>query len=464
MSLILMGSQMKQWWRSVTLSIKLITPKNLYGRFLLIIFLPFFLVQVIGLSYFFDSHLTRFASRLSLAIAGDVAFIMEQLPQEVAREYESLRLRVRRDMDILIKSDPPQTLPPPPSINFWWLHQRELLKALEARLPFPFVLNADISDGWADIYVQDGTKIIHFLVAKDRLYSSTGRVFVIWWLGSGVFLLMIALVFMSNQIRPIRRLARVADRFGRGDDVSDFRPSGAREVRQAGHAFMIMQQRIKRQINQRTIMLAGVSHDLRTPLTRMKLQLAMVPDSLSKELEMDLNEMETMIEEYLSFVHDMRDEAPSPIVLGPLLTSLVSEFRKQGLDVDCELEPIDTVIASLRVTLFRRGISNILSNAQRYATRAFISAQHNEQTVTIYIDDDGPGISTDEREVVFEPFYRQEPSRNVRTGGVGLGLTVAREVIMTHGGDISLADSPRGGLRCMITLPIDQGLLKTDRP
>jgi two-component system osmolarity sensor histidine kinase EnvZ len=271
--------------------------------------------------------------------------------------------------------------------------------------------------------------------------------------GSSLVLFAVATLFMRNQVRPIRRLAVAAKNFGKGRDVPGYHPSGASEVRQAADAFIEMRERIKRQIAQRTEMLAGVSHDLRTPLTRMKLQLEMLGWRPGvEELKADVSEMERMVEGYLAFVRGEGAAPPEPHDISALLEQVVSGARKEGARIDLHAE--DDLVVPVRFDSFKRCLGNLVSNAAHYGQHVQVRAGRREDAVEILVDDDGPGIPSDQREAVFRPFFRLDPSRNPETGGVGLGLTIARDVARGHGGELQLDDSPLGGLRARLRVPI----------
>jgi two-component system osmolarity sensor histidine kinase EnvZ len=276
---------------------------------------------------------------------------------------------------------------------------------------------------------------------------------VLWMIGSSIILFAIASVFMRNQVRPIRELAAVSEAFGKGGDVGGYRPSGASEVRQAGAAFVVMRERLRRFLLQRTEMLAGISHDLRTPLTRMKLELALLDDGPSVAgLRADVADMERMVDSYLAFVRGDGEEQPQPTDLARLLADLVADEQRAGHPVRLVTEGELTV--TLRPQAVRRSIRNLLANATRHGARIELRAKRRERSIKILIDDDGPGIPSVSREDVFKPFFRLDASRNSTTGGVGLGLTIARDVVRAHGGDIWLEDSPLGGLRVRIKMPV----------
>ena len=301
--------------------------------------------------------------------------------------------------------------------------------------------------------IQTALGVYTVILPERRVYTPTTEVFIIWMTGSSVLLSAIALLFMRNQIRPIRRLAEAAEAIGKGRDVPGFKQEGASEVRQAAAALMVMRDRLTRQITQRTAMLSGVSHDLRTPLARMKLQLAMMKDDADKaELVSDIAEMETMLEAYLAFARGEEFESIVSVDLDDFIHEVVATMRhdQDAITIDANVG----AIVPIRRNAIKRCIGNLVGNALRYGKHAKISVDWRDQAVQILVDDDGPGIDASRREEVFRPFTRLEESRNSSTGGVGLGLTIARDIARSHGGDIILEDSPMGGLRARLWIPV----------
>ncbi|MBY0407591.1 MAG: HAMP domain-containing protein, partial [Rickettsiales bacterium] len=311
--------------------------------------------------------------------------------------------------------------------------------------------------GTIELRVKLPDRVLRLYTSVKRLDRRTTVLFVLWMFGVSVLFLLIAVLFLRNQIRPIRRLAEAADNFGRGVDMPDFRPHGASEVKKAARAFLVMRERIRRQLRTRTEMLAGISHDLRTPLTRMKLELAMLPESEAtresiRELGDDVLQMERMIEEYLNFARgDGREEAV-PVSLRGLLEDVVSDYQRQHSKL--QLLPSGDAVVGIRVSAMRRVLHNVIDNALRYGTQCRVSLHFREKTADIVVDDNGPGIPADKYEEVFKPFSRLELSRNIKTGGVGLGLSIARDSVLAHGGRIGLDRSELGGLRVVISLPL----------
>ncbi|MEE8505002.1 MAG: ATP-binding protein [Kiloniellales bacterium] len=437
---------------------KRILPRTLLGRSLLIIVTPLVLLQVISTWVFFDRHYDTTTKRLAQGLAGDVAIVIQMMirnPGSVERGQVFRLAQRSMHLDLTFVEDArlPQTTPSKSFNIFTSLLERKLSGALEGYVGRPFLIDARSLEKQVEIQVQLADGVLRVMVPRERLFSSTTYIFIMWMVGSSIVLFLVAMIFMRNQVKPIRRLAWAADRFGKGQDVADFRPEGATEVRRAATAFLRMRERIKRQITQRTEILAGVSHDLRTPLTRMKLELAMLGDHAARgNLEADVAEMEHMVEGYLAFARGEGAENPEPTDVSGLLRDVVGQMRREGRVVDLHVE--ETMTVPLRRQTMRRCLINLIGNAQRYGDHVSISAGQRKKSIEITIDDDGPGIPLDKREDVFKPFFRLERSRNPETGGVGLGLTIARDVVRNHGGDLMLEDAPGGGLRARIRLPV----------
>lgn len=434
--------------------IKQFLPRTLFGRSLLIIVTPLLLMQLIAVTYFYRQHWEHMTSRLAFAVAGDIAMIIEQraLLGGDRSDERDLFDRAGRTMQLTVTFEPGQILEERPPAPGHWILQSELIWALNERVGRPVTIVPEIRNHWAEIQVQIEDGVLVVLVPRWRLFSQTSQVFIIWMVGSAIVLFAVALAFMRNQIRPIRRLASAADSFGKGRDSPDFKPEGAAEVRQAARAFLVMRDRIQRQIAQRTEMLAGVSHDLRTPLTRMKLALAMLGDGPDVEdLRADVADMETMIDGYLAFARGEGRERPTPTQLAPLLKEMVTAARREGASITLDAEP-DLVVA-LRPQTFKRCVGNLLSNARRHATAIWVQAFWAGDRVEVVVDDNGPGIPEEHREAVFRPFFRLDESRTPDKRGSGLGLTIARDIARNHGGDLILGRSPRNGLRCVVRLP-----------
>ncbi|MCZ6496415.1 MAG: ATP-binding protein [Alphaproteobacteria bacterium] len=434
--------------------IRRVLPRTLLGRSLLIIVSPLILLQIFSAWVFFERHWDTVATRLARGLAGDIAATMVLLREnpgpkgrKAAFTFAHTHFQVRGSFreKAILKNATPRANP--------GRLERVLRKALSDRTKLPLAIDAESFDRDVIIDIQLPDGVLHLIAPRKRLFTSTTYLFIGLMAGSSMILFAVAMIFMRNQIRPIRRLAMAADALGKGHDVEVFRIQGATEVRQAATAFNRMRDRLQRQVSQRTEMLAGVSHDLRTPLTRMKLQLAMLGGTPSaQELKADVAEMERMVEGYLAFARGEGTEPVAQTNLRDLVEDVVAAARRAGNMVDFTAEGVLTL--SVRKEGLRRCIANLVSNATQYGTRAVVSAIRKPDFIELTVDDDGPGIPEKMHETVFRPFSRLDQSRNVETGGVGLGLTIARDMVHAHGGEIALGDSPLGGLRARIRLPV----------
>lgn len=427
-------------------------PTSLFARALLILVIPTVLVQALTAYVFFERHWDNVSRHMAISLAGDVALLVRQYHEATPPERKTLIERAHALMDIDITPMPGRTLakigrPPGTGVP-------DLEHHLRRRIENPvFIQRTDTGENIL-IDVQTGRDVLRFETSIKRLASATTTIVAVWMVGSATLLLLVATLFMRNQIRPIAALADAAEAFGRGHDMPGFRPQGAREVRQAARAFLVMKERIRRHVATRIDMLAGISHDLRTPLTRMKLHLAMLPESEDTQgLAADVTLMEHMVQEYLDFARGEGKEETSDITIAELLRDISEPFRRQNAHVTIT-DTGDTTLRGRRRALVR-ALANIVENAVRYAGECRISTHETRSHVEMYFDDNGPGIASEHRAVVFRPFTRLEPSRNQTTGGVGLGLTIARDIVLAHGGEILLADGPGGsGLRVTVRLPV----------
>lgn len=435
------------------MSIKAVLPQTLLGRALMIIVTPAILLQLLLLVIFYENHWDLIARRLAGAVVAEIAamtavhdLIGDRMPgQAELIAFQRLELLMRFERGAVL----PRPLPAPATDML----TDKLANEITDRIGRPFLIDVDHSERRVSIIIEMEDGLLYVTAPRQRLFTSTTYIFIMWMVGASVTLFTIAVIFMRNQIRPIRRLAKAVDRFGKGQDVGEFRAQGATEVRQAARAFGLMRARIKRQIVQRTEMLAGVSHDLKTPLTRMKLQIAMLGDGPDvADLKSDIEEMEHMIEGYLAFARGEGEETAVSTQIDVLLDEIVVSARRQGGDVTLDGRTGLSMI--LRPKAMRRCIGNLVSNAVRYANHVRVVARANAMTLEVTVDDDGPGIPDDRREDVFRAFFRLESSRNPRTGGVGLGLTIARDIARSHGGEVSLATAPGGGVRAILRLPL----------
>lgn len=432
--------------------IRRLLPRSLLARSLLIIVIPLVLLQVVTTVIFFERHWDTVTRRLAGSVAGDIAFLIEMLREFPDRHdwvFDQARNRIELDASLM-----PGAILPNQELELGnGRTVQTLATAMRERVRRPYRIDSRSFEDRIEIRVQLRDSVLRIFAPRKRLFSITTYIFVMWMVGTSLILFGVATVFMRNQVRPIRRLAAAAERFGMGRDVEDFRPQGATEVRQAGAAFSLMRRRIKRFIGQRTEMLAGVSHDLRTPLTRMRLQLAMLGDSPEvAELRADVDAMERMVEGYLAFARGDAPEAPVLIDLSGLVAEVVARAARDGLPIT--LEPGAPAHASIRPHQFRRCLANLIENAGRHADTIAVAYRTDAGNVEITIDDNGPGIAPERREEAFRPFVRLDDSRNPDTGGSGLGLAIARDIMQRHGGDILLESAPLGGLRVRLRLPL----------
>jgi len=431
--------------------IKSFLPRTLEGRTFLILVVPVLIAQMITVYIFFERHFSTLSVELSRAVAGDVALLIEATERSPDRRKQ-IYASAAKTLDLSVAFEPDAVLSPEVEKHWNPLIEPILETALQERIhPRRFTIGGYGDDNWVEIRVQLPDGVLDVRSPQRRLFSYTAFVFIAWVVGASLILTGIAVIFMRNQVRPIRRLALAAENFGKGRDTMRLKPAGALEVRQAAAAFLTMRDRIRRQIAQRTEMLAGVSHDLRTPLTRMKLQLALLEDGEeTEELRADVGEMETMIDAYLAFARGEGGEIPVRTDMAQLLAEVIDGQPGRDRVTLNIAEPIELTV---RPSTMKRCLGNLIGNALRYGKTVRVHAGWRQRTLTVLIDDDGPGIPPESREDVFRPFFRLEASRNVATGGVGLGLSIARDIAHGHGGEISLEDSPMGGLRVVLTLP-----------
>jgi two-component system, OmpR family, osmolarity sensor histidine kinase EnvZ len=431
-------------------------PRSLFSRSLLIVLMPLLILQAVLAYIFYERHWDSVTRWLASGFAGEVGLVVELLQAAPTAAAKSRVLDLARDhLDFAISLEPDGVLHREPATTAL---DRRLALTFAGELDRPFAIDTRpvAQPRQIAIYVQLKDGLLRVLAPRKRVDSTTTQVFIGWMIGMSALLLALAIYFMNRQVQPILRLARAVDQFGKGRDVGDFKLDGPTEIRQAGAAFNLMRKRILRHIGQRTEMLAAVSHDLRTPLTRMRLELEMLADGQAQQsdlegLRADLDEMVNVVDGYLAFARGEGQEAIVSTDLGGLLQEVAQRASAGRAPVLVELER--PVTLPLRPVAMRRCLTNLVQNAVRHARRVGIRVAAQGDHVWIAIDDDGPGIPADQREAVFKPFYRLEASRNPSTGGVGLGLTIARDIVLGHGGDIELTEAPEGGLRVLVRLP-----------
>ncbi len=431
-------------------------PKSLYARTVLIVILPIFLMQAFVTYFFFDRHWDLVTANLSANVAGQIALLTDEYENaEDGEERASIFAAAADDLQMPIRYEPERQLPENDKLSVFNVYNSAFDRELKSRLEHAYWFDTSSWPAYVEVRVQMDDGYLVFLPLRERVFATTGPIFVLWMIGVTILLGWIAIIFLRNQVRSILRLATAAEAFGRGTDAPDYRPTGATEVRRAGYAFIAMRERIKRQIRQRTDMLAGVSHDLRTPLTRLKLSLAMLkqtPEVL--ETRQDVDEMERMLDGYLAFVRNQAtDEETQTLKLSSFLSDMATRMERAGRPINLTI-PDNNSHLNIRVSAVRRAIENLLNNAHNHGENVWLSANITDQNVELIIDDDGPGIDPEHYEDVFKPFTRLDEARNQNQTGVGLGLSVVRDVSRSHGGDIRLGKAPQGGLRAIFALPI----------
>ncbi len=434
----------------ITAPIKTLAPRGLLARSLLIVLVPLVVLQAVAFTFFYGSYLNIISRRLSGGIAGEVAQTIELLDRFPADQQWILRTAWLQ-FEVPMRLVPGATLPPDTHVNQLGPMDDDLAAALAGKLHRPFRMDWTTDPRNVLIRVGLDDAVLEVEAPRKRLYASAIYLFVLWIVGTALLLFGVAALFLRIQVRAISRLAAAAEAFGMGRDRGPIKPEGAIEVRQAAAAFNRMQERITRFLAQRTEMLAGVSHDLRTPLTRLRLALAVLPPTPElqddvADMTADVEEMERMVAGYLSFARGEGAEQAQPVDLTAMLADVAAGARRAGADV--EVEAPDGLTLNLRPDAARRAVTNLVDNARRHARHVMLSVEPQERTVQVLVDDDGPGIPWDRRESVFRPFESGEG------GGTGLGLTIARDIVRAHGGDIVLEDSPMGGLRARMRLPV----------
>ena len=435
-------------------------PKGLYARALLIIITPIVVLEGVIAFAFMERHWQAVTRRLSESTARDIAALIdvyEEVPKADGPQkiIDLARDRLGLTMEVL----PPGDLPPPRPKPFFALLDRALSNELRRHVQLPFWIDTVGESKNVEIQVKHENAILRFVATRSQTYASNSHIFLLWMVGTSVILLTVAILFLRNQIRPILRLADAADAFGKGRSIpDDFRPRGAREVRQAAIAFIQMRDRITTHVEQRTTMLAGVSHDLRTVLTRFKLELALLEDTPeTRSLSADVNEMQHMLEDYLAFAKGDGGEEAKPTNLRELLEEIHDDSQSFGANIELKLRKRKgkgDLVLPLKRQALKRAITNLVTNAARFGDQIIIRAATENQWVRIEVDDNGPGIPASERDNVFRPFYRLDHARNQDDGNSGLGLAIARDIAKSHGGEIALGQSSMGGLRAIISLPL----------
>ena len=429
---------------------KKILPKRLFYRALLIVAAPILVLQLVITVVFFDSLWIKTNKGMTRALINEISTFVEVYDNEKIDRGELKNLfSLFLDLNIEFSNNKFDT-----QYNERWFSpiDRTLRRELKSKFsPGEYWFDTTSYKELIDLRIKYNEGYFKFLVSKDRVTSSSARLFALWITVPAIIMVIISLIFLKNQTRPITNLARAAERFGKGEIIEEFKPSGALEIRQAGHEFDKMRKRILRHLNQRTEMLSGISHDLRTPLTRMKLQIAFIKDKdLAKKLTEDINEMEKMLNEYLQFTSSSYMEKDEAFNLSQLIEDVINKYGNNNILQDL----VPRVYYSGRKNLINRCLNNIIDNALKYANKVEIKLNKKNTNLFIIIDDDGPGIPSKEHENVFKPFYKIDKGRAESKSSVGLGLSIASDIVRSHGGNIMLEKSKMNGLRVKIFLPV----------
>ncbi|MDB2617698.1 ATP-binding protein [Candidatus Pelagibacter bacterium] len=431
--------------------LKKILPKRLFYRALLIVAVPVLVLQLIITFVFFDSLWIKTNKGMTRALINEIStFVKVYDNEEIIKDELKNTFSLFLDLNIELVYN--QTFDYQYNERWFSPIDRTLRRELKSNFNLgEFWFNTTNYKELIDIRIKYEDGYFKFLVPKDRVSSSSARIFALWITVPAIIMVMISLIFLKNQTRPITNLARAAERFGKGEELEEFRPSGAMEIRQAGHEFEMMRKRILRHLNQRNEMLSGISHDLRTPLTRMKLQIAFIEDKdLANKLAEDINEMEKMLNEYLQFTSSSYIEKNEMFNLSELIDQVVNKYNNKNIEND--LTP--RVYINGRKNLINRCLNNIIDNALKYGGKVKIKLHKKNTNLFITIDDDGPGIPNKEHENVFKPFYKIDKGRADSKSSVGLGLSIASDIIRSHGGSITLDKSKMNGLSVKIFLPV----------
>ena len=428
--------------------IKKLLPKQLFYRALLIVAIPIIILQLTISIVFFDSLWIKTNKGMTRALIGEIKTFISAYEKE---EYnkDSLIILFQEHLDFNVKFEPYKILPKEDLERWFSPIDRNLRRELKSKIS-NYWFDTTSYKNLIDLKIKYGDGYFQFYIPKERVTSSSARLFAFWITLPAFLLITIAIIFLKNQTRPIINLARASEKFGRGEDIEEFRPSGALEIRQAGFEFEKMRKRIIRHLNQRSEMLSGISHDLRTPLTRIKLQLSFIKDKeISKKLSDDVEEMEKMLNEYLQFASSRSAETTETFDLSELLETTIMKYEKKEITTDISKE----VFLDGRKNLMQRCFGNLIDNTIKYSANVYISLRKLNNNILITIDDDGPGIPENERENVFKPFYKIDKSRGDSKSSVGLGLSIASDTVKSHGGNIKLETSPTNGLRIKVILP-----------
>jgi two-component system, OmpR family, osmolarity sensor histidine kinase EnvZ len=445
-------------WRRFKAVLAEIGPKGLYARTLIIIIAPIVLLETVVAFIFMERHWNQVTRRLSETTAREISALVSVYKNYPYNDdYTHLTDIARKSLGLTsVQVMPPGDLPTTYQRPFFGLLDLALSDEIRQHVGHPAWIDTVGQSGLVEVRIKLDDAVLRFVAPRHQTYASNSHIFLVWMVGTSVFLLTVAILFLRNQIRPILKLADAAESFGKGRPFPpDFQPRGAREVRQAAVAFIEMRDRIRTHVDQRTTMLAGVSHDLRTVLTRFKLELALLGETPEiRAMQADVNEMTHMLEDYLAFAKGDGGEEAHTTSVRELLNEIVDDAEYLDVGIDVQMRRRGDILVPLKRQAFKRAVTNLVTNAARYGDNVVIRSSVQRGQLCIDVDDDGPGVPPEQREAVFKPFYRLDQSRNQDTGHSGLGLAIARDIVRAHGGDVRLGTAEIGGLSAQIRVPL----------
>jgi len=431
--------------------IKNILPKKLFYRSLIIVATPIILLQIIITIVFFDSLWIKANKGMTHSLVNEIRTLYDIYANPDMGKKQTIINLYNKNFDFIVSFKEDEFLPQEIPERWYSPMDRSLRRELKAVFGTSYWFDTTSYKGLVDLRIKYKNNILQIFFPKNKIAPSSVRIFALWITLPGFLLISLAIIFLKNQTRPIVNLAKAAERFGKGEFVKGFRPSGAREIRLAAYEFDKMRKRITVHLNQRSEMLSGISHDLRTPLTRLKLQLELLNQKdLAKKMSDDIEEMERMLNEYLEFSRHQKNEETETVSLNNLIEDIVKKYEGRQVYVNFE----KNLIISIRLNAIKRCLVNLIDNGLSYGKKVKITTEKTNTDVIIFVDDDGPGIPEKEYQNVMKPFYRIDESRGQNKSGVGLGLSIANDIIRSHGGSISLEKSPMQGLRVKISLPL----------
>tara|TARA_B100000953_G_scaffold164041_1_gene135402 strand:+ start:239 stop:1555 length:1317 start_codon:yes stop_codon:yes gene_type:complete len=430
--------------------IKKLLPKQLFYRGLLIVATPIIILQITILIVFFDSLWIKTNKGMTRSLVSEIVTIIDIYNNESHYNKQMVTDLYNQNFNFSVRFLENEKLPDIKVERWFSPMDRTLRRELKPKFN-EYWFNTMTHKEIVDLRIKFRDGVLQIFFPKERIQASSIRIFSLWITLPAFLLILVAMIFLKNQTRPIIKLAEASEKFGRGEDVEEFRPSGALEIRKAGYEFDRMRKRIIRHLNQRSEMLSGISHDLRTPLTRIKLQLALIKDmEISKKLSGDVDEMEKMLNDYLQFSKSTFSDKTETFDMSELIKSTIKKYENADISLD---QPEKTIFNG-RKNLIQRCLNNLIDNALKYATKVKVKQEKIRKTIVIIIEDDGPGIPASEYENVFKPFYKIDKGRSEAKSSVGLGLSISSDIIRSHGGTIELRKSETGGLEVMISLPV----------